>query len=93
MTDTQEIEDFLEHYGVKGMQWGVRKSRSGRTKFSNRSKGQKAVIIGVGAGSALLGANFVGGMTLSPPLAIAAGAGSAKVGASWAENYLDRKSK
>jgi len=22
-----EVEDFLEHYGVKGMKWGVRKSR------------------------------------------------------------------
>lgn len=25
MTDT--LEDFLEHYGVKGMQWGVRRKR------------------------------------------------------------------
>lgn len=26
-----EIEDFLEHYGVKGMKWGVRKAASGIT--------------------------------------------------------------
>jgi len=33
-----EVSDFLEHYGVKGMRWGVRKSRNrvspGRTVYS-----------------------------------------------------------
>jgi hypothetical protein len=28
----EELEDFLEHFGVKGMHWGVRKSESGSSK-------------------------------------------------------------
>ena len=28
MTTEDEVEDFLAHYGVKGMKWGVRKKRS-----------------------------------------------------------------
>ena len=27
MTTDQEVEDFLEHMGVKGMKWGVRRQR------------------------------------------------------------------
>lgn len=32
----ETFEDFLEHYGVKGMKWGVRKSRTSRaqTRYS-----------------------------------------------------------
>lgn len=29
---TDELDDFLEHYGVKGMKWGVRKSRKQRRR-------------------------------------------------------------
>ena len=46
MTDN---EDFLEHFGVKGMKWGVRsdsKQSSNRTPLSNN---QKRIV----AGSAL----------------------------------------
>lgn len=27
-TETESVENFLAHYGVKGMRWGVRKSRT-----------------------------------------------------------------
>lgn len=30
MTILQEDVDFLEHYGVKGMRWGVRKKETGQ---------------------------------------------------------------
>lgn len=42
----QEIDDFLEHYGIKGMKWGIRNSykktgvsrfRSAQTDINNRS--------------------------------------------------------
>lgn len=29
MSDTMTPEEFLAHYGVKGMKWGVRKARTG----------------------------------------------------------------
>lgn len=32
------FEDILEHYGTKGMRWGVRKSRGGKTKSTSESK-------------------------------------------------------
>lgn len=33
-------EDYLEHYGIKGMRWGVRRSRSAKAK-ERREKGEK----------------------------------------------------
>lgn len=35
-----EAEDYLEHYGIKGMRWGVRRSRSAKAK-EGREKGEK----------------------------------------------------
>ena len=32
MTVDQEVEDFLEHFGTKGMRWGVRRSADGHIK-------------------------------------------------------------
>lgn len=58
------VDDFLEHVGIKGMRWGVRK-KSGRTKedrsnveaVSSAKKGAK--IAGVVATAAVLGAGSV----------------------------------
>lgn len=33
----EDVEDFLEHFGVKGMQWGVRKERRQRNRELNRA--------------------------------------------------------
>ncbi len=36
MTD-QEVEAFLEHYGVMGMKWGVRNEKRGRSRKERRA--------------------------------------------------------
>jgi hypothetical protein len=52
MISQQEVDDFLEHHGVKGMHWGVRKDDSGSGSRSrslspeSRAKLKKAAIIG-----------------------------------------------
>jgi hypothetical protein len=41
---TQELDDFLAHYGVKGMKWGIRKDRSSTTgRRSEKSDDRKTV--------------------------------------------------
>jgi hypothetical protein len=53
MTSQLAVDEFLVHYGVKGMRWGVRKPEDEGTDTSsrsmspeNRAKLKKAVIIG-----------------------------------------------
>jgi len=38
MTTTMTFDEFIEHHGVKGMRWGVRRSRSRVSKASSGSK-------------------------------------------------------
>lgn len=41
-----EVEDFLEHVGVKGMKWGVRKKRPTRVvDFQDRYTGARGQVI------------------------------------------------
>src|SRR5690606_39406731 len=39
---TLELDDFLAHYGVKGMKWGVRKDVSSNRESTYRSRYQEA---------------------------------------------------
>lgn len=39
MSNSEFVDDFLEHFGVKGMKWGVRKSFD--TAFGTKSAGRK----------------------------------------------------
>ena len=38
MTDTDPAQDFIEHFGKKGMKWGVRNSNSAATKLSTNAR-------------------------------------------------------
>lgn len=59
MNDDFDIEDFLEHFGVKGMQWGVRKEKApGVSKQTDKEASKDAyefarakMFYGEGAGT------------------------------------------
>jgi hypothetical protein len=54
-----DVDTFLEHYGVKGMRWGVRnKSNYSVSHPSSKFSKKKKVAIGIGVGSAAIGATF-----------------------------------
>lgn len=36
----EDVEEFLDHHGVKGQRWGVRKPRGDRSAFVKKGKGQ-----------------------------------------------------
>lgn len=38
MTEPDPVQDFIEHFGVKGMRWGVRRDRSAADKLSTNAK-------------------------------------------------------
>ena len=45
MTDNEQVNEFLEHYGVAGMRWGVRKARSERVKRPDTRTPEKDQLI------------------------------------------------
>ena len=38
---SQDVDAFLEHYGVKGMRWGVRRSSQNETSSPKKSRREK----------------------------------------------------
>jgi len=53
-----EVDDFLEHHGVKGQKWGIR-NKYGQPLITNRRKAvAKGVAVGVGIGAAATGAVY-----------------------------------
>ena len=44
--ETPIVEDFLAHYGAKGMHWGIRKDRETRSERSHRNESQKSFRLG-----------------------------------------------
>lgn len=55
-------EDYLAHYGVKGMKWGVRKAKSAAKRVSSaaRANPRKAALVGVGGVAAGVGGVYTG---------------------------------
>lgn len=89
----EEVNDFLEHFGKKGMKWGVRKSRTG--DWSTRSGAQKAGLVtgavaGVVAGGAIAN-RLLGGR--APVLVTAANVAGGIVGARLTRNLLQKEGK
>lgn len=54
MTTVIDVDDFLAHYGVKGMRWGIRKAPSSDAKapMSKKKKALIAATVAVGVGVA-----------------------------------------
>lgn len=40
MDSAEVVEDILEHHGIKGMHWGIRRDRSSRVTVSNKRIGK-----------------------------------------------------
>lgn len=55
----EEVDDFLAHFGVKGMKWGVRKSGSSNNSSSKSSSRKKKVAVASAAAVAAAGSVFV----------------------------------
>lgn len=58
MTQVMDTDEFLEHFGVKGMKWGVRKERDSGSKqphkvFNKRNAAIAGGVLAVGAGVAV----------------------------------------
>lgn len=86
MIKDPEVNDFLEHFGVKGMKWGMRK----RGDFKSRSTGQKIGAIAGGVGGFAAGMvirKVLGVKTVTANLAISGA--STVVGVKVAKNIMD----
>ncbi len=56
-TTDQEVDNFLKHFGMKGMRWGVRNQKRNASDTSSRNRKLKKVAIGAGV---VGGATFAG---------------------------------
>jgi hypothetical protein len=101
VTDTDtELEQFLEHFGVKGMKWGIRHPAK-KGDFAKRSGGQKAALIGGGVAGyygvatvlAKVFGKTVSGRVKAPFTQVAISGVGAVAGARLTRNFLDRKGK
>lgn len=100
MNEVDEL--LLEHFGVRGMHWGIRSDHSKSVskgtkraardeKWKSRTTKQKVAIGSAAFGLGFLLSNAVMGRTMSAPLTIVAGAGGALAGAKIAGNIIDKR--
>jgi hypothetical protein len=92
----EEIEDFLEHFGMRGMRWGVRKDigPSGKVR-TTRSAGSKATIVVGALGGSMVGTKVASKIFRNHQMAAvtigsAAAAGAAIMGARVARTMVDK---
>lgn len=83
------MDDILEHFGVKGMKWGIRKERSTSDGQSNRSRNAKRIAAGLGIAAAVGGSIFIAnrGLRMS-----SLSKSSKKAGSKYATAFLANKS-
>lgn len=86
MSSDEELQDFLEHVGVKGMKWGRRKNRGG----PQHSRKQKLAIVGASAASFLVVGNIATLRTMNAKVGFIAGTAAAVTGAKVASNMIDK---
>jgi len=93
--DGNTVQWHLEHYGVKGMHWGITNEQqsdgsSGPPKLYKAYRRSKPAVVAVGMGAAFVTSGAVG-MTfpVSAPVVLAAGF----VGGAVAENIFARTGK
>lgn len=107
MTVTDDdVNDFLEHVGVRGMHWGHRKAQIQTTPQTTyqttrstqpkkpRTKKQKVALVGAGVAGGILGMMVAGrgSMGSLPITVLGTGAGGAG-GYALAKHVIDKNSK
>jgi hypothetical protein len=75
---SEQIDNYLEHFGKKGMQWGVRNAKTEGVKKSNgpgrlTPQHLRQRRVGIVAGG-LVGGFIAGRMTMGRPAAVVIGA-------------------
>lgn len=93
MITDEEIDDFLEHFGVRGMRWGVRRAQnhtSFNKTFKTRPLGQKVGITYAGGGAAFATAVLASRLGVRPIISIAGGTGVGILTQHAVANILDK---
>ena len=86
---SDNVDDVLTHYGVKGMRWGKRKNSSGPTESKSFSRNAK-IALGIGTGSAALAGAGVAIYLMSKSGNLPAFSRSSK-GKKFVEDLLDKE--
>lgn len=85
-----ETEEFLEHFGVKGMKWGVRKAAS-KTAAVGRGAKREVEAIDRGVRSATASVARGAKWTRQNARGLAVVGGVSLVGATWVRGLLEEK--
>lgn len=95
MIDEEDVLDYLEHFGVRGMRWGVRRAQrySPPKRFKDRSVQQRLGIGVVGLGTSFAVSKFLSKKTMNLPVSAIAGFASGIAAEHVAQRLLDKHGK